>query len=289
MSLIKVINSAGVEELFSPRKMERSLRRAGATNLVAKRISAKIESQLREGITTTEIFKLARQELSREQPQAALKFNLKSAMRNLGPDGFSFEKYVRQLFVNYGFSVKIDQYIPGRCIAYETDIVAEDADTVYFGECKYHNQAGVKVDLSVCMKIFAASVDVVDNYFKNQRAAGKKIIPLVVTNAKFTTQAIRYSECQGIKLLGWNYPKNNGLERMIESKKLYPITILPSFKSYMNNAFGSAGMMLAKDLLGVKEIGKFSKKVGLPESKVVVLIKEAGILSQEGSAIVKSF
>jgi hypothetical protein len=289
MPLNKVIDSIGNEEPFSARKLTRSLKRSGASSLVAKKIAGRVEGQLSDGATTSEIFKLARQYLEVEQPQAALKFNLKLAMRNLGPDGFSFEKYIKQLFINYGFSVKIDQYIPGKCISYETDIVAEDEDTVYFGECKYHNQAGLKVDLTVCMKMFAAQIDVSENYFRKQIVAGKKIVPIIITNAKFTTQAIKYSNCQGIKLLGWNYPKNNGLERMIESKKLYPITILPSFKSYMNNAFGAAGIMLAKDLLGIKGIDKFSKKVGLPVNKVVSLVKEAQILSDNPEAIVKSF
>ncbi len=288
MSTIKIIDSAGKEELFSAHKLERSLKRAGASNLVARQIAQKIENQIKDGVTTSEIFKIARQELSKEQPQAAVKFNLKLAMRNLGPDGFSFEKYVKQLFVNYGFSVKTNQYISGRCVAYETDIVAEDEDTVYFGECKYHNQAGIRVDLTVCMKIFAAAMDVCENYFKDQIKIGKKIIPIVITNAKFTTQAIKYSECQGIKLLGWNYPKNNGLEKMIEVKKLYPITILPSFKSYAKEAFGEAGMILAKDLLEIKDIENFSKKIGLPVSKITILIKEAEMLSNS-SAIVKSF
>ncbi|MFA5368806.1 MAG: ATP cone domain-containing protein [Candidatus Paceibacterota bacterium] len=288
MSTIKIIDSTGKEELFSAHKLERSLKKAGASNLVARQIAQKIENQIKDGVTTSEIFKIARQELSKEQPQAAVKFNLKLAMRNLGPDGFSFEKYVKQLFVNYGFSVKTNQYIPGRCVAYETDIVAEDEDTVYFGECKYHNQAGIRVDLTVCMKIFAAAMDVCENYFKDQIKVGKKIIPIVITNAKFTTQAIKYSECQGIKLLGWNYPKNNGLEKMIETKKLYPITILPSFKSYAKEAFGEVGVILAKDLLEIKDIENFSKKIGLPVSKITILIKEAEMLSN-GAAIVKSF
>lgn len=289
MPLTKVIDSIGNEEPFSSRKLIRSLKRSGANAGIAKKIAGRVEVQLNDGATTSEIFKIARQYLQAEQPQAALKFNLKLAMRNLGPDGFSFEKYIKQLFVNYGFSVKIDQYIPGKCISYETDIVAEDGDTVYFGECKYHNQAGLKVDLTVCMKMFAAQIDVSENYFRGQIAAGKKIVPIIITNAKFTTQAIKYSNCQGIKLLGWNYPKNNGLEKMIESKKLYPITILPSFKSYMNEAFGSAGIMLAKDLLGIKGIDKFAKRVGLPESKIVSLVKEAQILSDNPATIVKSF
>jgi plasmid maintenance system antidote protein VapI len=63
---------------------------------------------------------------------------------------------------------------------------------------------------------------------------------------------------------------------------------LPSFKSYAKEAFGEVGVILAKDLLEIKDIENFSKKIGLPVSKITILIKEAEMLSN-GAAIVKSF
>jgi hypothetical protein len=227
-------------------------------------------------------------ELKKEHPQEAVKFNLKEGMRNLGPDGFSFEKYIREILVRYGFGVKIDRYVPGRCIAYETDILAENEKTVYFGECKYRNRAGERIDLSVCMKLFAAAIDVkAGNYFKKEIGEGKEIRPILITNAKFSNQAIRYSECQGIRLLGWNYPKNNGLEKMIDDQKLYPITILPSFKKYMNEPFGKAGVMLSEDLLQIKDLAKFCEKVSLPKAKAQCLLSEAKTLFPDSAPIVK--
>lgn len=285
---IKIINSLGKEEPFSERKVLRSLKRAGASRQVANMVLSRVAARLFDKITTSEIFKIVRQELNKEQPIPALRFNLKQAMRNLGPDGFSFEKYVKQVLEEYGFSVSIDQYIAGRCMSYETDIIAENDKIIYFGECKYRNQPGERIDLGVCMKLFAASTDACPIHFKNQIKASKKVIPLIATNAKFTTQAIKYSECQGIKLLGWNYPKDHGLEKMVENKQLYPITILPSFKQYMNQPFGDAGVMLAKQLINIKNINNFSKKVGLPLSKIIVLSKEAKMLLEDDIPIVKN-
>ena len=282
---IRVINSLGQEELFSERKVLRSLKRSGATGQIATKILEQIRSQLYQGINTSEIFKIVRQELAKEHPVAAVRFNLKQAIRNLGPDGFSFEKFIKRVFEKYGFSVKINQYIPGRCISYETDIVAEKEDIIYFGECKYRNQPGERIDLWVCMKLFAAASDVCPTYFKNKISNQQKVIPLVITNVKFTTQAIKYSKCQGIELLGWNYPKNNGLEKMIEDKKLYPITILPSFKKYMDQSFGEADLMLASDLLKFKDIKNISKIVGLSEKQMMSLVKEAEKLFSDTSIV----
>lgn len=285
---IKVINSLGEEELFSERKVLRSLKKAGANSAIAWRVIGNLKSQLYQGIPTAEIFKIARQELKKEEPAAALKFNLKQAIRNLGPDGFSFEKYIKEIFENYGFSAKINQFIPGRCLTYETDIVADNGKVIYFGECKYRHYPGERVDLGVGLKLFATFLDVQEDYFKKQINEGRKVAPLLITNAKFTTQIIKYAKCRGIRLLGWNYPQGEGLETMLEKNKLYPITILPSFRSYMNAAFGEAGIMLASDLLNLKDIKNFAKKVKLPLNKLIDLIEEAKILLEQDGSIVKS-
>jgi hypothetical protein len=282
---IFVIDALGNEEVFRERKVLRSLKKSGASDAVARLILERLKSRLYQGIKTSEIFKFAKDELKKEQPIAALKFNLKQAIRNLGPDGFSFEKYVKQIFENYGFAVKIDQYVPGRCLSYETDIVAESKDKIYFGECKYRNHPGERIDLGVCMKLFAAATDVCDTYFKDKIKSGKKVIPIVVTNSKFTSQAIKYAKCQGIELLGWNYPKDKGLENMVEEKRLYPITILPSFRPYMNSAFGEVGVMLASDLLNIKDIALFSKRIGMPMNKIIALSREAQTLFNSNSIV----
>ncbi len=284
---IKVIDSLGREENFSEHKILRSLKRAGTPREKAKQVLNYIRPRLYSGITTTEIFKILKQELDKVNPGAALRFNLKIAMRALGPDGFSFEKYIKEVFESHSYAVKINQYLPGRCLSYETDLVAEKDNIVYFGECKYRNHAGERIDLSVALKFFATFMDVSLVGFKDQIKQGKKIIPLIITNTKFTSQAIKYCECQGIKLLGWNYPKNNGLERIIEEKKLYPITILPSFRQYMNLPFGNAGIMLASELINLKDIKNFSQRIGLPLSKIIELSKQAEMLHNEKNLVKK--
>ena len=100
---------------------------------------------------------------------------------------------------------------------------------------------------------------------------------IIVTNTKFTSQAIRYSEYQGVSLLGWKYPKGKGLETLIEKRNLYPITILPSLKQELKNIFTEAGKILAKDVLKINP-QNFSKKYKIPLWKLDKLIEEAKIL-----------
>jgi hypothetical protein len=52
----------------------------------------------------------------------------------------------------------------------------------------------------------------------------------LVTNTKFTTQAIDYATCSGISLLGWSYPHHGNLYDRIVASALYPITALTTLR-----------------------------------------------------------
>ena len=93
-----------------------------------------------------------------------------------------------------------------------------------------------------------------------------------------TPQAKRYSQGVGIELLGWNHPLNKGLERIIEEKKLYPITILPSLTNYLMEIFSAQGIMIIQDVLEIN-IEKFCQKNKIKQDKILSLINEAKILT----------
>jgi hypothetical protein len=48
----------------------------------------------------------------------------------------------------------------------------------------------------------------------------------LVTNTKFTSEAIAYAECAGVELLGWGYPAHDSLFTRMSRTKIYPITTL---------------------------------------------------------------
>ena len=275
-----IINSYGEKEVFSEKKLSHALKRSGASNILAKRVLTEIRGSIVPNMKTSDIFKLARGSLERSQLKVALKFSLKESIKALGPAGFLFEKYIAEVFRSYGYFVKIDQVVSGRCITYEMDILAQKEKIIYLGECKYRNQSGEKVDVNVCMKEFALLSDVRrGKYFsKNQDCS---VQSLVITNTKFTEQAIKYSECEGIYLLGWRYPKEGGLEKLIEDKKLYPITILPSFKKYLMDFFVDRNMIMAKDILEIKDIAKFAQTAKISVRSIQDLYNDARVLLED--------
>lgn len=269
-----VINASGEKEPFSKRKVYRGVLNAGGTKEVAKKISEIIEKEAYPGITTLEISKKIKTLLWRFSRKSSIKFALKEGMRKLGPTGFPFERYVKEIFLALGYRMRINLKLKGASGAlYEIDFFAQNKKS-FIGECKYHHIRGKKVNLGTALESYGRFLDLKNSsFFKRKR----NLLPMIVTNTKFTDQAIKVAKFFKISLLGWRYPPKNGLQEIIERYKLYPITILPSFNINFKGAFIKAGKMLAKDMLKIK-IGWFSKKYHLPLKFLKKIKKEAEIL-----------
>ena len=276
-----IIDSRGRKELFSFRKVMRSAIRSGASPRLARRIAESIQNEVYSGMRTREIYSRVRRMLNQEFPKAALRFSLKNGIRKLGPTGFPFEKYIAEIFSRQGFQVKTNQYIRGACLRYEIDFIAQKERLFYIGECKYRNLSEGHVHSDDALINYARFLDIQQGEFYKQKIKENLIIKSVlVTNTKFTQRAIRYSHWAGVKLLGWRYPKSDGLEHLIESHGLYPITILPSLNKRLADIFAEKKLMIAKDLLDL-DIVRFSRISGISLSKIKSLIREAKILYSE--------
>jgi hypothetical protein len=273
MNNILITNAQGEKEPFSYEKVYRSAKRVGASDFQAHEIAATVQKNVFPGMKTWEIFGQVRELLEKSSEKAALRFSLKEAMRKLGPTGYSFEKYVGEIFEHIGYNVKLNQFIKGHCVTYEIDFVAEKNNFIYIGECKYHKLPEGKVDLQTALANCARFHDIA--------AAGKfgNRTPrsILVTNTKFTTEAIKYSECKHIDLLGWKYPLEQGLEYIIESKNLYPLTILPSYKGKLAEIFSRERKMLVKDIVG-GEGKEYRSKPEFQKNGIDKAIREAEVL-----------
>jgi len=281
MEKIFVIKNKGEREPFSWRKIYLSAQRVGASKHLARKISTQIKNEVYDNITTKEIFGRIQQVLLQEEKGIGIRFNLKEAIRRLGPSGFPFEKYVGAIFEAQGFTVQLNQMIPGRCVTHEIDFLAKKGKQVLIAECKFHQMAGSRVDLKVALSTYACFLDLKSgNFFQKAGLKNLELKPFIITNAKFTSQVVQYANCMGISLLGWRHPDNQGLEYMIESQKLYPITILPSLRDHLLETFAKEKMMLAKNLLAT-ELSKFARRLDIPEQKLKILRDEADLLLQE--------
>jgi len=281
MAPIHIINSRGEKRPFSWRKVYQSAMRVGAEKALARKIATRIQKEAYDNISTREIFKKVEEYLYQDFPKAGMRFSLKEAMRKLGPSGFPFEKYVAEIFTRLGFKVQLNQNLPGKCVFHEIDFLAKIDKQLLIGECKYHTLIGARVDLKVAMATYACFLDLQSgDLFKKEPFDHLQTRPLLVTNTKFTSEAIRYAECLKIDLLGWRYPENRGLEYVIESNKFYPVTILPSLKDEVLSLCGEHHIMLVQDILAI-DAKKCSQQAKIPESRILKIKEEAETLLKD--------
>lgn len=265
--------ASGDFEEYRPEKIRRAILRSGASEDVANEILAELDERLYDGISTKEIFHFVHQLLHKRKPSLASRYDLKGAIMRLGPEGYAFETYLAEILREYGYKTKVRQLIQGVCVMHEVDVVAEGPDNkVSAIECKYHNSKGMTTGLKEAMYTYARFLDLNEGYAQGHGQHFDDI--WLVTNTKFSPEAIDYAKCKQLRLLGWRYPPEKTLENMIESKGLYPITILKSVDNYSRQRIFDAGMVLAKDLL-TNEFSLLLKKTGLSSNRLRAIVDEA--------------
>lgn len=271
----KVVKADGSVEEFQPRKIMRTLRKAGASKAVAKRALKEIEGAAYDGITTREILKRVKALLQKEELHTGMRYDLKGAIMRMGPAGFAFETFISEILSNYGYKTKLRSILQGRCVQHEVDVVAErtsGAARRCLIECKYHNMSGLSVELKDVLYTYARFLDLNEG---SDLGKGERFDEVwLVSNTHPSPDAAKYASCRGMKLLCWGCPKGRGLEEMIAEKKLYPVTILRSVdKMTLNNLF-LADLMLAKDLV-THDMNYLKEKTKLSEDKLKKLVFEA--------------
>jgi hypothetical protein len=247
MSHLLVTKADGSTEYFKVEKLRRSLRRAGASPAEVNEIVVEITNSLQDGVQTQEIYRQAFTLLHKNRAPAAARYSLRRALFGLGPTGFPFELFLAKLFETDGYTSKTGTIIEGRCASHEIDIAAYRSDHSFVAEAKFHSRPGVKSDLQVAMYSYARLLDLKEAKICTEDICGIKEFWLI-TNTKFTSAAERYGECVGIKLLSWDYPRNNNLHDRIQRAGIYPITVLQNLTPAQAETLINRGAILCMDI-----------------------------------------
>lgn len=233
----------GSKEEYSEEKIRVSATRVGVPEGLQTEMLQSIRDRLYDGIPSNEIFQMIKEFLRGSQsPYLAMKYNLKDALSQLGPSGFPFEKYIAILLTDVGYRTQVNQTLPGSCVSHEIDIVAEKDDITYFIEAKFHKNQSQRTDVRVALYIKARYDDLKSNW-KNGKCRS-----WIVTNTRFSTDAIKYSECQNVRLMSWGYPKGEGIMDLIEATGLHPVTIIDSLSPSDKLRLLSAGVVTCRQL-----------------------------------------
>lgn len=258
-----VIKSNKEKEPYQKEKIITSLKRLNINQEEIDRILFLIDKKLPEIVSTKRLFQFIFENLKRIQPAVSFKYNLKQSIFKLGPAGYSFEKFVAHLFKLYGYEAKHNLFLKGKCLTYEIDLLAEKENVLYIGECKFHQFNWKVNDVKTVLYSHARFLDIKQNLVQ-------KSFPMVITNTRFTSEAIKYADCYQIKLLAWDFPQES-LPYLIDNSKAYPLTIFDFLPLKVLQNFFSYDLVLIQDIL--KKDKSYLKKIsGLSDQAIENLI-----------------
>lgn len=242
---ILITKADGEQEPFDPAKLEHSLSHAGASSTMRARVLAHIMQELRPGMMTEEIYRHAFEMLRREeQAPVAARYSMKRAVFALGPSGFPFEQFFAEVLRADGWRVQADVTLMGRCAPHEVDVLAEKNGKRVGIEAKFHNDPGGKTDIKDVLYVHARYHDLANTPDQSSHVDEGWL----VTNTRFTRNAIRYAQCSNLTLIGWDYPKSRGLLTMIDEARVHPLTALTTLSEGEKRRFLEKRIVLCKHI-----------------------------------------
>lgn len=269
MKKLFITKASGATVPFSTRKLRKSLHKAGASGDAVQAILAQLERELYPGISTEALHERAFALLQEANTRWAGRYKLKRAIQELGPSGFPFERFVSKILEMQGFRAKTGVVLAGRCVQHEVDVVASRGDQNILVECKFHSLPGNQSDVKIPLYIKSRFDDIAE-----AMAAGGRLNDFerwVVTNTRFTGDAVRYGVCAGLHLVGWDFPDKGSLRQMIDRKKLYPLTCLSSLSNREKTALLEQNIVLISDILRHPEALHI---IGISDNREETIIQE---------------
>lgn len=274
---IEVIKHSGERAIFSIEKLKNSLRKSGAEETLVNEIANNVRDELYQGISTKEIYNRAFALLKKKKKGYASKYKLKKAIYELGPTGFPFEKFVGAILYYSGYDVKTGQFLNGKCVTHEVDVVAHKNGQYIVAECKFHSDEGRNCNVKVPLYIHSRYRDILNNYGDGNKGE-KPNEGWVVTNTRFTEDALTYGKCVGLYLLSWDFPKDNGIKDRIDRLGLYPVTVSTLLSQREKQFLLSRDVVLCKQLIDDQF---YLDHLGVSEKRKARILEEINILCQK--------
>lgn len=262
---LEITKSSGEHVKFSLDKLRNSLKRTGADKQTVDQIIDKVRDELYQGISTKEIYNRAYALLKKKKSYLASKYKLKKAIYELGPTGFPFERFVSAILKYSGYTTEVDNVLQGKCVTHEIDVIAHKENQTTIIECKFHSEQGLNCNVKIPLYINSRYQDVKTYWMTNSKHRTSLTKGWVVTNTRFTEDALKYGNCCGLYLVSWDYPQNNGLKDRIDRLGLYPITVSTLLTNREKQFLLSRDVVLCRELihdkfyldhLGVSDIRK---------------------------------
>ncbi len=277
--MVLVTKADGTKQEFDRSKIVKTCLRLNVSEAHANEIADRVQGRLYEGITTKKVLQMVFTFVRKYRPELRHRIDLRHAISIMRskPD---FEEFVRFVLREHGYEVEPNKILQGRCVEHEIDGVASKEGNVFCVEVKHHEEYHTYTGLHVFLETYATLQDLMEGKALNGRTFNRL---MVVCNTKVSDHARRYAECRGITHVGWNYPERMNLSEMIDSKLLYPITILRGMDSYTQGRLGDNNIVALKQLAEA-DIDNLVK-MGISRERAEDLVSKArGILGAKETA-----
>lgn len=268
---IRVRKSNGDYAPFDSTKLKAALNRSGASEQEAMEVLENLFPLMIDGITTKKIYQIAYGLLRKKSHGVAGRYRLKKAILELGPTGYPFERFVGKLFEADGYKAETGIILPGQCVTHEVDVVAEKGDKRFMVECKFHGDTRKKSDVKVALYINSRFLDVSEQWKLKDSKPNIIYTGMVVTNTRFSEDAMNYGRCAGLKMVSWDYPRGNSLKDWIDRSGYHPLTSLASLRKKEKQFILEKGIVLCSEL---KNDFGILKELNLSNNRIKKIKKE---------------
>lgn len=274
-SNFNVTKKSGEVIRFNTEKIKKSFERSGANASDINEVIKQLTEKVYDGISTKKLFQIAYALLKKKSLEVADRYRLKNAIMELGPTGFPFEKFVAELLNYQGYETQVGTIVEGHCVTHEVDVIAQKDDQKIMIECKFHGNTHTKSDVKVALYIHSRYNDVLKSWKATDDKKIQNYQGWVVTNTRFTEDAVKYANCVGLQLVGWDYPDKGSLRDRIDVSGLHPITVLQSISKREKQLLLDKGIVLcralnAENLKTLNITGNRARKVLQEAYKLVI-------------------
>lgn len=256
-------------EKFSLEKYKNSILAAGLDKEDAEKVVDEVNVDPNRYFSSAKVHQATYKALLKRSTLVAANYNIPNAIYHLGPTGFPFEILCAEMLKAKGFETQVGVVMQGQFISHEVDIVARRQDMNIYCEAKFHNRKDYKNDVKVALYVYGRYLDLkAGNPQEDFKYA-------LISNTKFSKDAVTFAEGVGIILISLNHPKKDTFIDHIRRYKVYPVTILKSLRR------GEQRRLLEKGIVTVKQLEReHLEKLSLPEETVVKVMQEVKILTR---------
>ena len=147
-----------------------------------------------------------------------------------------------------------------------------DSDDNSYIDNSDHSEKSTTCNVKVPLYIHSRYQDILAQYKDTPNCPNEG---WVVTNTRFTKDALAYGKCAGLYLLSWDHPEDNGLKDRIDRLGLYPITV----STLLTNR--EKQFLLSRDIVLCRQLANdvfYLDHLGVSETRKAKILSEISML-----------